>query len=495
MSGIIILHSCDDFLNVKPRNTRIVKTVKDYRDILASYMAWIKGINERERSVMGSWYNYPNFDLSDVCGLYTGEIELKSESIIDPSSGTIAPYAKTVLSWTKKTVYTWSQNYKFTGPLNYIIDNIGEAQTEGDDIEGKYENMKNYIKGEALVWRAFTYYKTLQYYSPYKNNKLGIPVNTKAYKDPVHTAIKRNTQKEVYEQIVSDCNQALDLLKKTPQDSWNFAYNEDFIHAMLANIYMYKAMSGAKETTDWSNAIAYAEKAIKNRTLTNNPSILMEMFNINKNTGFNLLNSDEFFIRIIKKYSFDFPESGYAGSTFSVNTANPEIYKMYRNNDIRKDVYFKDLSSDISTNIINNKYSMYGGKPQDGGVFMPFRLADMYLIKAEALLRDNKPGAKEILDEFKQSRYINPEPSPSSTEELLKEVLKERRLEFFQENDKRWIDMKRLGIKFDRGEIAGSKFVLESNDFRYSFPIPLSELKEESDIVQNPGWDSILSND
>lgn len=492
LSGVITLQSCSDFLDVKPRNTKIVKTIKDYRDILASYMDWLKGINKKGYTVMGKYYNWPHFDQAQDLAFYTGEVEFRPDKLIDVNTGAMLPYAKTILSWTKVKTITWTRNYTFLGQINFIIEEIDNAQTEesvSNNIE--QEDIRRYVKGEALVWRAYTYFKTLQYYSPYKDNKLGIPIHTKAYKDPVHTLIKRSTQKEVFNQILSDCDEALELLKKTPKNSWNFAYNKPFIYAMLTNIYMYKAMSGAQEESDWTNAIEYADKAMAGRSLTNTPETLKEMFNINSETGFNDIKTDEVFVRIIKKHSFRFPEnSGYTGSDFALGSAIDFIYNSYKDDDIRKSVYFKNLA----TNTINDKYNLYHSSGYYGGVFIPFRLADVYLIKAEALVRENKTDlAKDVLDEFKQSRYTNPVPSPGSKDELLEEILNERKLEFYHENDKRWIDMKRLGLKYNRGKIADIDFILEPYDFRYTFPIPKSDLKEGSTLKQNPGWESIIN--
>lgn len=50
-----------------------------------------------------------------------------------------------------------------------------------------------------------------------------------------------------------------------------------------------------------------------------------------------------------------------------------------------KEAWFKEADGVI----LNNKYNLWGtnGKPISGGCIMPFRTADMYLLKAEALYR------------------------------------------------------------------------------------------------------------
>ena len=60
--------------------------------------------------------------------------------------------------------------------------------------------------------------------------------------------------------------------------------------------------------------------------------------------------------------------------------------------------------------------------------------------------------------------------------------------EFVAEGDVRWLDMKRLGVKTER-TIGGETFKLNGyEDYRYAFPIPLSEINNNKYIEQNPGW-------
>ena len=50
--------------------------------------------------------------------------------------------------------------------------------------------------------------------------------------------------------------------------------------------------------------------------------------------------------------------------------------------------------------------------------------------------------------------------------------------------------MKRLGTRVER-VVNGTLYVLEPDDFRYSFPIPETEMSVNKNMVQNPGWDEI----
>ena len=95
----------------------------------------------------------------------------------------------------------------------------------------------------------------------------------------------------------------------------------------------------------------------------------------------------------------------------------------------------------------------------------------------------------KVLDDFKQGRYLDVEGSYTESD-LLNEILKERKLEFYHEQDMWWLDMKRLQTRMER-IVNGTMYILEPDDFRYSLPIPQNEMSANKNMVQNPGWNEI----
>ena len=106
------------------------------------------------------------------------------------------------LSQTNYGISNFGSYWGNIAAANLFIYNVEGATYFSD------EDTKNFVKGEALVWRAFAYFKLLQYYSPYDDNQYGIPVFLKPYDDPGNAMPERKTQVEVYEQILSDCEEA-----------------------------------------------------------------------------------------------------------------------------------------------------------------------------------------------------------------------------------------------------------------------------------------------
>lgn len=473
--------SCNDFLTLKPRDKKVVSTVEDYRDILASYMRLLKTNNRSQDMVLGTGsFCFPMFDVALDLGVYTGETLIaKNNQTYNSNNNSYTVSGLNRLTWMNINSQVWNRYYEFLGPINLIVNGVQNVETENN-------NLRDAVLGEALVWRSFAYYKLLQYYSPYKSNEYGIPVYLKPYDNIGNVMPSRNTQQEVFTQIISDAKMALELLNKTNYTEWNCAYRQDFISAMLASIYTWKAMSGAAEKGDWANAEKYASIAIGSRKLESTTEGLRKIFDC-RDGGINLeVESDEFYFRIMdgdREQVLRF-ERAYYDDLYVEEVVNYEYYSLYKDSDIRKKAYFTEDGAR------SDKYNLLGGRK--GGMMALFRLAEMYLIKSEALLRQGKDGeAKNVLETFKKHRYTENVKVPSNKDELLADILLERRKEFFQENDFRWLDMKRLGLEVKR-QVIGQTYVLESDDFRYSFPIPDREMKLNKNMVQTPGWENVM---
>ena len=300
---------------------------------------------------------------------------------------------------------------------------------------------------------------------------------------------ERKSQTEVFQRILDDCNQALDLLTKTTYNDWNCAWNADFINAMMADVYAWKACSGAAADTDWENAEQHATAAMRGRNLVSSADMLKTIFDCSDNAYSKELKNDEFYLRIVDgrwTYICDFTYAYYEDGGVADGLVNKVDYRKFADNDIRKKAWF---SADGTH---NDKYNLIGSDMSQGCI-MPFRLADMYLIKAEALVRQGKTGeGKAVLDEFRSHRYTGSLPDIANDgDALLKAIHDERFKEFYMEGDKVWLDMKRFGDTMER-TIAGEKNYLTADDFRYCFPIPAREMQYNKKMEQNPGWESVI---
>ena len=83
--------------------------------------------------------------------------------------------------------------------------------------------------------RAYCFFHLVQLFSPYKDNSLGLPLNT----DPDKVGnfdSRRQTQTKNYEFIISELETALNF-GATPESEYNIFYNKTFILVLYYIIY------------------------------------------------------------------------------------------------------------------------------------------------------------------------------------------------------------------------------------------------------------------
>ena len=93
------------------------------------------------------------------------------------------------------------------------------------------------------------------------------------------------------------------------------------------------------------------------------------------------------------------------------------------------------------------------------------------------------------MEDFQRSRYQNYEGFKG--DDLLQEILNERRREFCLEQDVRWCDLIRNPKGWTRKSYQNEEepeYTIEDNDYRFCLPIPLEEELQNNHIRQNPGW-------
>ena len=115
---------------------------------------------------------------------------------------------------------------------------------------------------------------------------------------------------------------------------------------------------------------------------------------------------------------------------------------------------------------------------------MVLRLAEQYLIRAEAKARQNNlAGAAEDLNMIRNRAGLA-NSAAADQESLLLAIAQERRVEPFTENGTRWLDLIRSG---KATEVLGAlKTNWTANDTLY--PIPLNELQKNTHLNQNAGY-------
>ena len=474
---------CKDFLNLVPKNKKIVANVEDVKTEMLTYLAAITySVGTIQPSYGGSVFRFPLYnDIATRLCLYEDDMDMSYYSDhADIEEKAVNAYNECI-DWKGLTIANvlWEKAYGAIGFMNVIIDDLEKA---GGYTKTEYET----IVGEAKTIRAYYIFKLLQFFAPYQDDKLGIPLNLDSENV---TPSDRLSQKEVYRIIIRELEEVLSY--ETVRDKWNMFYYPGIVKAILAQVYMFKAGSAAAEDTDWANAEKYSGELIEGYEPENQTELLSSMF-AGSVREYQVANPN-YQLRMTYRRQCDL------GNIFTsiwaeglAQRASDELLSMYDENDIRLAAWFKKVEE-------GNRMLYYVFKPaytrSINEITVLFRTAEMYLINAEAKCKLNRVAeAKNMLETFKNARI--PNFGEYTGDDVLGEILKERRKEFCYEAGTRWLDMKRLGIEVSR--VGTSKkgqgvetYVLKADDYRYTLPIPMGTELDYNKIEQNPGWGNL----
>lgn len=158
------------------------------------------------------------------------------------------------MEWLDKTnsmyiYYGWYYYYTLIGQANTILAHIDEA--EGPDAD------KNFIKGAALTFRAYSYEKLLHYYAArWKDSNNGAAQGVVLRLDESTGDAPLSSIAEVYAQIYKDCEDAIGFfdasgIDRPSEQVW--IPNKNVAHAVYARAALTKE--------DYSTALAQAKLA------------------------------------------------------------------------------------------------------------------------------------------------------------------------------------------------------------------------------------------
>jgi starch-binding outer membrane protein, SusD/RagB family len=375
----------------------------------------------------------------------------------------------------------WLTPYTTIRQANVIITGIDQFKSEN---ETKY----NRILGQALAARAIAHFDLLKSFSnnlDRNSTDPGVPVKTTT--DNGFPA--RNSVKEVYDAIYADLTKAITLLLNVDR-SVNASGNRGNIDVWGTRAALAKVALYAK---DYPTAIANATLCINQFPLSSRASFAGIWNDANANEV----------IWSVQNNAGDpgspIPSADVMSFRANRNTfgAHVSLLNLYdRANDIRFSTYFfvRNTTGAIS-NYAFQKFKGKGSAADNVVNFKVFRVAEMYLIRAEANANTSgqDAAASADLNALKTAR-ITGWANVSYTGTALKdEIANERRRELCLEGH-RWFDLKRTnrtvarpfaGLGNPNAQMGTS---LPSSSIKWVWPIPEDELLANSAMTQNPGY-------
>lgn len=339
----------------------------------------------------------------------------------------------------------WSAGYTWVSNANYIL--AAEETMEGDEAD------RNYVIGQAYAIRAYAYFMLAQNFArTYKGheNEPCCPI----YTEPTVAGTEgkaRSTVAEVYDQITSDIDKAVSLLKGT---SRKHISHIDYTVACGLKARIALVME------DWNAAKSAAKEAIANSKCT-----------IEKVENFKGLNSVNF-KNVMWGAEIISDQSGMYAGHFTHMDWEAGAYGNSARKQINKELYIKMGINDdrrawwnpADANNKSNGYQQEKFKFSDiqtwMGDYIWMRIEEMYLIAAEAECRlGDEASAISDLMALMSKRDANytcdktgtalGKLTTDETGSLLEEIILQRRIELWGEAGRIW-DIRRLRQGFRR---------------------------------------------
>ena len=218
--GVLLLASCEDFLNVKPSNYAAAET-----SIINAADAEV-AINGLMRKMTSSNYYGRNFVIyGDAKG---GDFAIRSQG-----RGLDALYTFNHSATSNSYSGFWSQIYNIILQANNLLVNIAKIEEAGNGTAA----LENF-KGQALTARALMYFDLVRLYGlPYNMDKTsyGVPLVL----EPLDASAQptRASVEEVYTQIMKDLTDGAPLLSTGANDGYLNYYANLAIQARV-NLFM-----------------------------------------------------------------------------------------------------------------------------------------------------------------------------------------------------------------------------------------------------------------
>ena len=139
------------------------------------------------------------------------------------------------------------------GHCNSVIENI--ATKAGSDVS---QTTKNTVTGEAMIWKAMAYFYLVRCWG-------AVPIvhsNSEIIGEGTATQLRRNRAEDVYEYIIRTINKAITLL---PEENEPGRIDQYSAYALLAKVYLTRAglnQNGTRNQDDLDKAKEYAAKVI-----------------------------------------------------------------------------------------------------------------------------------------------------------------------------------------------------------------------------------------
>jgi hypothetical protein len=415
----------------------------------------------------------------------------------------------------------WSQMYREIGRANNAIKYIPTTP-------GLTEEQTDRLLGEAYFFRAWAYFMLVRYFGD-------VPLIVEPYESLADIYVARTPSAEVYGQIVSDLQYAVNEAGLSTSSMVNNGYRvtNGAAATLLADVYL--TMSGFPLQQDrYADAATAARRVINSGTYSLAENSFTGGGELDfENSAYNKIRRQEVlateFIYPIE-YVIGISNSPYPEYTYPVTLTNEVRYNITNGAYQPRDAFIRGYDADEDLRIQNQQYFHFEMVGDTGTVSFPYTpylwhddralyetatselevkaygYAELLLIAAEAIANSEGVTAEAVsylVDVRDRAYYMQDraslaaELSGLSVQEFTEEVWKERFRELVFEF-KLWFDMVRTRTYPETGaggQIDFVPLVGHKNTWGQTFeprhlllPLPQQETQRNDRLEQNPGY-------
>lgn len=505
LGSSLTMTSCIDDLRQEPITeitaATLYKDFGNYKNLLAKLYGGI--------AVGGQEGGDGQGDIADIDGGFSNYMRLMfymqeattDEAVIGWNDGTLPEFHK--MTWTPTNEFNNAMYYRLYTEVafcNEFIKNTSDEMLSQNGITGSNLDEAKAMRGEARFLRAQAYYHLLDLYGnvPFVNeNTLG-------------TIPKQMARGDLFKYVESELLASADELK-APKSNEYGRLDKAAAWTLLSRLYLNaKVYTGTERNAD---VITNTEKVI-NSGYSLNPSyenLFLADNNVNNPENIFSVVYDgartqtnggtTFMVHAAIGGSMDPKSFGVTGGWGGIRTTKSFVQKFEAND--KRGRFYKDGQT-LEINDLGNfndgyafiKYKNKTSTGTDGtdgnwvdSDLAVYRLADVYLMYAEAVVRGGG-GSMETAISYVNALRSRANAAPISVLNL-DFILDERSRELSWENTRR-TDLIRFG-KFTssaylwpwKGNVKEGTSVSE---YRNLFPIPNNDLVVNPNLVQNPGY-------
>jgi hypothetical protein len=440
--SLLALTACSDFLDVSPQDSLTANeiVIKDKASAESAVRGVYSGLAD------AGYYGTSFQSIAYLSGdnvQWTGSQSQVQEFInhkVNADNATISS--------------AWNAIYRTINRANYVISDVPQVS---DPV--LTDALRNQYLGEAYFIRALAYFDLARTWG-------GVPIILAPTRVPTdNIEIGRSTQAATYTQALSDLETAEPLL---PETTDRYRATRKTVWALKSRYYLYQQ--------NWVKAEEYASKLIADTKYR-----LLKPF-----SSFSTNNA-----RGTEESVFEIFYNGTTEQNTHRNQWQPQTNggtRQWAPNDAFVKLANDPLIGGNRSVLVakDNQNRWYGNLYYSATSADPsyiFRIAELYLIRAEARAQQNKlDDAKSDLNAVRDRAGLTATTATAQADILLA-IENERRIEFALEAH-RWFDL----VRTDRAvTVLGIK---AEEKFRYLLPLPADQILVDKTLAkdQNPGY-------